>query len=637
MLSAEPARGGWQKAISIALGLLFFGLTTWSSCARWASFGYRTFDLAYYVQAIWQLIHGRFEVTVEYVPLLGNHVEPIVLLAAPLFFVFRHPMLFVALQNALLATICPVGYDVARRIGLSKTEALLLAAALLVYPATGYIALHEFHPEALAAPFLLLMLRARLLESRRQHWIWFVAALACKENIALLLVSYCAIQVVAERDKGWRHLRVWYAAPGFLALAWLVLCTTLITPSLNGGSIDYGALYSHLGSSGREILWNAFTRPGLFLQACSHAATHGNLIGALFLPLLCLPVLRQKWILVCAPIFLQHLLSWRSSEWTIYFHYAAPIVPLLWFAAAEASLLLRRYFAPLFVFFGCIVAQLYFRPMAHNEAPATNSDKTAFIAAIPPDASVVAPLPYLSHLAMREQLHSLHYILKGLKTLSRERFAPPPVVDFVLIDYGDSATFDARAGYYHPAMRTVRGEVIPSSDSLLHEYLQGASWESRAIDELTLLRRRNLVTPMQPEVTESVLDFGGETKLIGLSKSADAITIGDSLEVTTTWGFGPGRTVFPWFELHATNVVTGARQVFQRGLCAPEAGEGVYNDRWRSRRISELPVGTYTLEGRFFDETKRAWAASHANEKTAASFIQAMPIGTLRVAAPAER
>src|SRR5438132_2383436 len=98
--------------------------------------------------------------------------------------------------------------------------------------------------------------------------------------------------------------------------------------------------------------------------------------------------------------------------------------------------------------------------------------KNAFISPIPSQASVVAPLPYLSHLAMREKLYSLHYILKGLKTLSRASYQPPPPTDFVLVDYLDSATFDPRAGYYHPTMKTADGRIIPSSDRLLHEFLK---------------------------------------------------------------------------------------------------------------------------------------------------------------------
>src|SRR4029077_15205246 len=105
---------------------------------------------------------------------------------------------------------------------------------------------------------------------------------------------------------------------------------------------------------------------------------------------------------------------------------------------------------------------------------ATRARKQYFVDRIPATASVVAPLPYLSHLAMREKLYSLHYILKGLKTLSRERYEPPPPTDFVVIDYNDSATFDATAGYYHPTMKTVDGSIVPSSDQLLRDFLGGA-------------------------------------------------------------------------------------------------------------------------------------------------------------------
>jgi hypothetical protein len=57
-----------SQVVIAAVAALFFAVCTWTSYARWANFEYRTFDLAYYVQAIWQLIHGRFQVSVEDVP-----------------------------------------------------------------------------------------------------------------------------------------------------------------------------------------------------------------------------------------------------------------------------------------------------------------------------------------------------------------------------------------------------------------------------------------------------------------------------------------------------------------------------------------------------------------------------------------
>src|SRR5207302_4733467 len=145
---------------------------------------------------------------------------------------------------------------------------------------------------------------------------------------------------------------------------------------------------------------------------------------------------------------------------------------------------------------GCVGAQLWLGPLARIVtttadwfgADQDRARKNAFIAQIPPASGVVAPLPYLSHLAMREKLYSLHYVLKGLKTLSRSSYQAPSPPDFVLIDYRDSATFDPGAGFYHPAMKTVDGRIIPSSDRLLHDFLKGAVWIADEEDELTLLR-----------------------------------------------------------------------------------------------------------------------------------------------------
>jgi hypothetical protein len=127
VITAERQRAEPGKVIVTALAGLFFLICTWTSYARWANFQYRSFDLAYYVQAIWQLIHGRLDVSVENVPLLGNHVEPIVFLFAPLFAVFRHPMLFVIVQNAALATMPLVGYNIAKRLGLMENVTVYCA------------------------------------------------------------------------------------------------------------------------------------------------------------------------------------------------------------------------------------------------------------------------------------------------------------------------------------------------------------------------------------------------------------------------------------------------------------------------------------------------------------------------------
>src|SRR5437868_1041567 len=630
MITAKRQTVEPGKVIVTALAVLFFLICTWTSYARWANFQYRSFDLAYYVQAIWQLIHGRLDVSVENVPLLGNHVEPIVFLFAPLFAVFLHPMLFVVVQNAALATMPLVGYNIAKRLGLDGKRACLLSAALLLAPAAGYIAIHEFHTEALVAPFLSLMLQAWVAKSISRHWLWFVAVLACKENMAPLLVVYCATQCVAERNRGLAELRRWYLWPMGLARIWFVLSAYVITPALNSGNIDYVALYDQLGTSPGNILRNAIIRPQLIGRALLQSLTQGNLVWGLLLPFLCLPLLRPRWIVIAAPILLQHLLSWRSSEWMIYFHYAAPLLPLFWVALVEVIAasdhwkhvpsIVSRATAWL-VIVGCVAAQIWVGPLARIVTTTADwfgagqdrARKSALIAQIPPASSVVAPLPYLSHLAMREKLYSLHYVLKGLKTLSRSSYQSPSPPDFVLIDYRESATFDPGAGFYHPTMKTVDGRIVPSSDRLLHDFLKNAAWSADEQDELTLLRnlgsRKASFTSEQSSPANDepgVFSIGG-SRLISIGTMREVVSPSRPLEVQLRWKFQGERDVFPWMLLRVSRDEKVRVALLVKGLCAPEATAGIFTENWRLVTAERLQPGDYSLEALFLDNSKRAW------------------------------
>jgi uncharacterized membrane protein len=647
-LAADPGKGP-----ILVLALAFFAISTGTSYARWANFEYRTFDLAYYVQALWQLIHGRFEVSVEGVPLLGNHVEPIVFLIAPLFLLFRHPLVFVLVQNAALASMGPVAFNIGQRLGLDRRSALLLASALLITPATGYIALHEFHPEALTAPFLLLMLQARLRGSFRAHWAWLIALLACKENMALLVSAYCVVHLVLERKRPAADLRAWYLWPLALSLVWFLLCTRLITPALNGGNIDYVALYDRLGTSAGDILIKAITQPQRIFTALSQSLAQGNLLWALLLPFLALPLVRPRWLLIAAPILLQHLLSWRSSEWMIYFHYGAPLLPLFWIALAESAARIdRRPTVPLFlrrslpflVIVACLTAQFLLGPardIAATVASWSGSEqnrerKAAFISQIPSDASVVAPLPYLSHLATREKLYSLHYVLKGLKTLSRATYEPPLPTDFVLIDYRDSATFDAEAGYYHPIMRTVDGRVIPSSDRLLHEFLRRTSWTASSSNELTLLHQEKAApsSPATNLASDPIMQLGTGNALINITMSRDQLTE-EGVEIKTSWTFKDPRDVIPWMLLKLTPRGGQAAILVTRGLCAPEIMGGSHQESWHITPSGQIPQGNYGVEAFFVDYTKRTWASrSDQWDPSTPLLAPPIPLGDLRVIVP---
>ncbi len=265
--------------------------------------------------------------------------------------------------------------------------------------------------------------------------------------------------------------------------------------------------------------------------------------------------------------------------------------------------------------------------------------KRAFLSQIPPEASVLAPLPYLSHLALRENLYSLHYVIKGLKTLSRSTYSPPSPTDFVLIDSDDSATFDSVAGYYHPTMGTVDGRVIPSSDRLLHEFLRPRSWTVHASDELTLLRQGKSPVELPASIPDSgkTVEIAPGSALTGITKSGDDPTE-QGIEIKMSWNFQEPREVFPWMFLKLTPRDERNAIVISKGLCAPEVTAGLHQENWLITPSKKIPEGDYRIEALFFDNTKRVWAAKSGQPDPQGGLLSpAISLGELHVAPGKEK
>lgn len=636
------------KSYAWLLAALFAGITSYFSWFRWATFQYASFDLAFYVQGFWECLHGRFNVSLLDVPIMGNHAEPLVFLLIPVFALVPHPMLPVVVQNLALATMAPVGFRIARRAGLAPRPAFLLASAILIAPAAGFVALHEFHPEAFSAPLLLLLFEARQRKSIKLHWIYFLLVLACKENLALLLLAYCGVLALQDwRQRDFRSCFGWAILPAFFALSWFLAYSRIISPALNGGDVDYAALYAHLGQGPAEIVLNFVRKPSLALGAICRALREGNLFWLLLLPYLFLPLLRPRWLLVAAPLLLQHLLSWRTSEWSISYHYSAPLIPVFWMATMEAVAYpslgwsqrdsLRKYLPPAIATVGAVVALFAgpVRGIIHDmgNSPAAWTRAGAgyqMLSQIPPDVSVTAPIPYLSHLALRSELYSLHHVIKGLKTLSRERYSPPSPSKIVLVDYDDVATFNRAAGFYHPNLFGKKGEKLPSSDTLLHDYLTGQPWKITRVNALTLYRTAAPV----PEISsarppaKSLVTCPDGTRLLRVKYPKEQfLANGLSELITLEWEIPDRRTVLPWAFLRVEGRERGKVHLYTKGLCLPEAVGGVFSETWHFILPSEMAAGSYAARLVLVDMPTLLWRGDASLEPP----IPATLLGTVEL------
>ena len=187
----------WAAIAAYAFG---FGAL---SVLRYRSFNAGRFDLGNMTQAVWATAHGHPLVVTnlqgQQVSRLGSHVDPILALFAPLWWLWPSPSMLLAAQAVAVALgALPVFWLARKHLG-SERAGLGFALSYLLYPATEWLTLNEFHPVALACP-LLLYAFWYLDEDRFAPFAAFaVLAALTKEEIPLVIAGMGLWYVLSRR------------------------------------------------------------------------------------------------------------------------------------------------------------------------------------------------------------------------------------------------------------------------------------------------------------------------------------------------------------------------------------------------------------------------------------------------------
>jgi uncharacterized membrane protein len=294
---------------------------------RHSAFRSTRYDLGNMVQAVWSTAHGHvLEATStagEQVSRFGGHFDPILVLFAPLWWVWPSPLLLVVVQAlALAAGALPVFWLARKHLG-SPTISAWFAVGYLLYAPIQLMSAEDFHPVALGVPLLLYALWY-MDEDRLGAFAVFgvLAALTGEEFPALV---------------GW--LGVWYAlrrrrfrAGGLIAVAGFAgsfLAFYLVMPAFShGGTSLFASRYAEFGGSPTGIAGALVHRP-LDVAATAFTGPHVVYLILLLLPWAGLFLLEPVLALGAAPMLLLNLVSANRFQSSIGFHYTAPIVPFV--------------------------------------------------------------------------------------------------------------------------------------------------------------------------------------------------------------------------------------------------------------------------------------------------------------------
>jgi uncharacterized membrane protein len=319
------------------------------SVLRHRAFETGRFDLGNMVQAVWTTAHGHplraTDLTGDQISRLAAHVDPILILFAPLWWLWPSPSMLLTVQAIAVALGALPVYWLARKhfaatAGLSELDvgraALGFALAYLLLPAVQWLTLNEFHPVALACPLLLYTFW--FLDENRLIPAAVFGALAAltKEEIGLVLAGFAVWYAIAKRR------RVAGVALAVAAGAWAAIAIGVVIPHFNAGaSSSFYSRYSEVGGSPSGVLRTAVHHPWSIVTASfDHRGVHYLL--QLLVPLAGLFLAAPLVLVAALPELGINLLSATPTQTSIHFHYTAAEIPPLMVASVLGAARLAR-------------------------------------------------------------------------------------------------------------------------------------------------------------------------------------------------------------------------------------------------------------------------------------------------------
>lgn len=418
------------------------------SVLRQRAFATGRFDLGNMVQAVWWTAHGHplrmTNLHGDQISRLAAHVDPLLAVFGPLWWIWPSPdLLLVAQALAIAAGAWPVYWLARKHLG-SPRAALGFALAYLLYPATGWLTLNEFHPVALATPLLLYAFWFLDNDRLLPFAVCAVAAAASKEEIGLVVAGFGLWYALARGRIG---AGLVIAALGF---AWSVIAIAIVIPHFHtAGESDFYGRYSEVGGSAAGIVKTTFTHP----SRIAHAAFSGRdlrYVLQLVLPLAGLSLLAPLVLIAALPELALNLLSATPTQTSIHFHYTAGLIPPLVIAAVLGAKRLSRVgvAAAIVVVITALVGAYRLGPIPGwrhvpggsrfqaTAAHVTEHDRIAARALklIPKSAVVSATNTLGAHLSARRRILSFPYIQDATWIAADEtqpgygdRYAPLPM------------------------------------------------------------------------------------------------------------------------------------------------------------------------------------------------------------------
>ena len=477
-----------EKYDFLALFCCFIFFVVWMAIIvyKYVHFGYYDWDLAFFTQAMWNLLHGSQYVSLVGINFFGDHSYYIAFLFLPLFALFPHPITLVVIKIIAYLAGGFILFKLSKE-KLGEIWALIIMILYITFPPNIFAILYDFNIESVSPFFLFLMFYFFKSERLKPFVIVSFFTLLIKENMSLVLIAFGIYALFSKR----KNKIAWSFLPIFAGIIIFYLLAMIAIPSFRElPTHAFLVRYHYLGNSVGEIIHNIVFNPFKIITILS-GPLNLRFISELFGPLLVPAFLSPHILFLTSPILLQHLLSSHSPEHSIYYHYALSIAPFIFLAVVNTLTLCRerfkpRIYNPLFymLFFSCVINTfLYIDPFMirmnyHNDQ--WTPIRWEMVKKIPQEASVITTFGFLAELSRRKDLYSFHKIYNEYYQIPQKivrselytgrPFKLPQNVSYALIDFKD------------PWLMVELQDNTPLITSKIQNFFSAADWSVHEAD-----------------------------------------------------------------------------------------------------------------------------------------------------------
>lgn len=258
----------------------------------------------------------------------GDHFHPILVLLAPLYWIWDDPRMLLVSQAVLVSLSIPLVYGFARR-RMSQTTTIWLTLGYAFSWAIQTMINFDFHEIAFGIPLIALAIDS--LDRRRDGW-WPVAATALlfvREDMGMIVMLLGLLRVFRRpRWVGWLLLAI---GP----VAFVVIIKVILPAFSPTGEFGYWA-YDALGPDATSAIIFMIVHPIQTLELFFWPPIKLVTFAMIFGPVLFLSF-RSPLVILTAPLLAQRFFASRATLWQPSFHYNAPIWLIAVLAAVDGA------------------------------------------------------------------------------------------------------------------------------------------------------------------------------------------------------------------------------------------------------------------------------------------------------------